>query len=155
MSLAIIESIAAQLLATVSAVSGFVARRVRRIDWASQVSGGPNVVTVLLVEGADGGGETLDDEQVGRAAIDVYLVVVDSDDATDPIDTRINLALAAACDALSADPDVGGYADTSGLDILGTTPIDDEEARIAGVCLHLGVTYSTDFADITAEGVPS
>jgi len=153
MSVAVIESIAARLQSVLNAVDGFTAVRRKRIEWNAEVTGNTAGVTAILVEEETPVDEVTEGDLVNVAAFSVYLILIDSDTATSPIATRVNLALADACDALAAEYDVGGWACAGGLAIQRVDPIEDNEAAIAGVQLSLAVTYSTDFADLSAKGV--
>jgi len=77
-------------------------------------------------------------------------IVVDSDDSTDPIDTRLNQVRGDIEKKLAEDLTRGGYAiDT---EINESTPWIDDEGRLSGVAVLITVHYRTKDNDPYTKG---
>jgi|GEM_PF-5915258 len=148
MSVPVIERIAVNIQEAIDAITvenGFnqtlTAIRPRRLDFAGILL---NDGKVFVWQG--------DERPVGEPAnlasewevdFDIGAIVIDSDDETDSIDTRLNQVASDIEKKLLADPQRGGYAiDTR---VGGRTKIDTEETT--GKTVTITVHYRTRYDD--------
>jgi len=153
MSIPVIEHIAENIKDTINAITeanGFnqdlTAIRPKRNDFAD-IS--PDDLTVLIVQ-AD---ETEDESPVGTKqwvqAFIIMALIIDSDKATDSIDTRINKVRADVEKKLKEEPYRGDYAiDT---DVDASTPFDDGEG-FTGIAIRALVRYRVKYDDPYIKG---
>lgn len=149
MSTPVIENIAANILTTINTVKvangdnqDLTAIRPRRNDFKDIV---PRDLTVLIKQA--------NEEEAEQEAIStkewlqpfvIMAIVVDSDDATASIDTRINQVRADIQKKLMVDPTRGGYAfDTI---VFPSAEFDDGEG-FTGIAVRIAVKYRTQIND--------
>lgn len=148
MSIPIIEHIAENIKKAIEGITeanGFnqdlTAIRPKRNDFAD-VS--PDDLTILIVQADETEGESAVGTKEWIQAFIIMALVIDSDRATDSIDTRINKVRADVEKKLKEDSYRGGHAlDT---DIDASIPFDDGEG-FTGIAIRVLVTYRVQYDD--------
>jgi hypothetical protein len=149
MSTTIREHIAAWLATTIDAVAGATVVRPKRIHWIDNIT----IDQTVVITQAESISEGQDDDAFSmQQDYDVSVILIDSDDVTDSIDTRINAFVAAILEALFVDPSCGGYADAQGLLWLGSVRLEDQTGTLTGEIVRLRVKYSMKINDFSAKG---
>jgi len=107
-------------------------------------------LTVLINQGPSAELESASMTKEWAQQFLLMAIVVDSDDATDPIDTRLNQVRADIEKKLTEDLTRGGYAiDT---EINESTPFIDDETALSGVAVLITVHYRTKDNDPYTKG---
>lgn len=146
----ILELIGQWLTDTIDAVADVTARRSKRVHWSDEVTLDQ---TVLVRQSASRSLHQDDRDLVMEQDYEIVVSVIDSDDATTAIDTRINRVSATILEALLADRTAGDYAQHEGLRYNGSRRIDDAEARVSGEVLMITVTYTVQMSDFKVRGL--
>jgi len=95
------------------------------------------IISQVEAEKSEGGSFTKEWEQFFM----LTCIVIDSDTASDPIDTRCNKIAADIEKKLLEDPSRGGLAiDTN---VHAKVPFKDDEAAISGIAIQISVQYRT------------
>ncbi len=147
MSIPVIEHIAEDIKTAIEGITeanGFnqdlTAIRPKRIVFANTI---PDDLTVLIVQADETEGESPVGTKEWIQAFIIMALVIDSDKATDSIDTRINKVRADVEKKLKEDPYRGGHAiDT---DIDSSLIFDVEE--FSGIEIRVLVTYRVQYDD--------
>jgi len=145
MSTPIVEHIAANIataIGQVTVANGFnqdlVAIRPKRLDYGQDLT--PRDGHVLVMQGAEAKETRPTGGESWAQTFILWALVLDSDQATNSIDTRINQVRADIHKKLMEDPQRGGYAlDT---ELVGSDIISDGRG-FSGIALEITVHYRT------------
>jgi len=148
------EQISEWLRAEVAKIAGVTALRPKRVFWTEELT---KDLTAVIRQRSCRIVHADETDLAFEQGYKITVAVIDRDTATAPLDTRINLVMAAVIKALAADPSCGGLAGSNGMVLEEIVSLQEDNSEpvspgLTGESLLMRVHFSTLKTNLSAAG---